>query len=889
MKGKKLISLLCAAAMTTSAFASMAVTASAAETVLWSDTFDGYENSVTHQTNPDAVGSVLLDGTSTARSQYEGIDGITLYTANRADDSSYFQLTEDNGVGKALTTNVSRFANNKRGASVVFKEEYRPTSTSDLVLAFKVKAVNEKGTTFDTAMVLNDDNSQEINFESLGVTLGEWTRIKLVITSAGTSIYIGDSTTAAETLTANTLSSINFNGLVNGVDDTSSSGAQKSPSHPFGYPAISLDDVVVYTTDAGNGLASTVPPAETHGEAEVTYETVPVATAPEGFGLVAKDDFNSATPDRLIYIETDAESVYSNFKTVTLRIGPAADAQGTTKWEIIGNPKTDPELGEKYLKAFSGPRSTANRGPKMEFKYGEIAERENVVAYFATRLHKNNDKPAEVIFSSDLVASESKGDIASPLAMITTDDAAESGVYACANPLTKVADGGTNVLEVSDNTWVLVKIDAYRSEGKTAGAKISVTIDGEEHYIFGSADAYADMKDNLKKGINTLPFVSFRSGNDTTYGVSNTTNDIDNIAVYSSNIEPVEFHSVKVEQDTTNLQKITVTSTDEGDESFDGVLIHAAYNTANQLVGIKTYDLTESKTITKAGTEIEIPAEDTVHTGDKIMVWNSVDGMLPYGLLTVEAGAAQPTLEPTEAPTATPTLEPTATPTLEPTATPTLEPTATPTQEPVADPTATPTTGPVVPTTYAITSAPATNGSFVINGANNGSAAAGAMITVVPNADSGYELDTITVTPTNTESETTVPVSAVGTFTMPAEAVTVTVTFKAETVVPTTYTVTLAAGEGGSFAEGAKTSFTVNENGTLASETITEPTKEGYTFAGWVKGTDVAITTEALKAVQITGDVTYTATYTENGPAEGIYEYSYQANGVTIPLFVLVK
>ena len=42
MKSKKLISLLCAAAMTASSFASLAVTASAADTVLYSNNFNGY-------------------------------------------------------------------------------------------------------------------------------------------------------------------------------------------------------------------------------------------------------------------------------------------------------------------------------------------------------------------------------------------------------------------------------------------------------------------------------------------------------------------------------------------------------------------------------------------------------------------------------------------------------------------------------------------------------------------------------------------------------------------------------------------------------------------------------------------------------------------------------
>ena len=44
MKSKKLISLLCAAAMSASAFAGLTVTASAADSVLYSNNFNGFEN-----------------------------------------------------------------------------------------------------------------------------------------------------------------------------------------------------------------------------------------------------------------------------------------------------------------------------------------------------------------------------------------------------------------------------------------------------------------------------------------------------------------------------------------------------------------------------------------------------------------------------------------------------------------------------------------------------------------------------------------------------------------------------------------------------------------------------------------------------------------------------
>lgn len=635
MKSKRLISLLCAITMTVSAFTGLVMphAGAADDNVLWSDTFDGYENEVTyfHTDEGQTLGydnKVLVDGTQTARNTYKMIKNAVLYTTDRADDSSYFQMTDDADGGKALTTQVSRFSNATRGAKIEFNKDgkpttYSPTADKDLVLAFKVKAENAAGTPFDTAITLNNDISQEIDFvQDLGMTLGEWAEVKAVITTSGTKVYVNGGTAEAMSLTAKSLSTIDFNGLENGVNDTSSSGAKKSSSHPFGYPTISLDDVVVYTANAGDGVSSAVPDAETHQPGEIDYEVVPAGEAPEGLHLVGADNFNDTTTGRLIYIGTDGETVYDSLNTVRLRIGPATDAQGTTKWEIYGNTNTDPKLGtEKFLSAANGPRSTTNRGPKMEFKKGEIAERENVVAQFATKLHAGANGPAEVIFSGDFVASEKKGNIASPAAMITTDAEAASGVYACDNPLEK---GGANVLEAPDNTWMLVTIEATRAKDKMVTAKISVDIDGTKTYIFGSETEYAELKNSSKSGISTLPFISFRSGNDNDFGVSNSTNDIDNIAVYSS-VEPekAEKHSVTIDYDDTTKTALVET---EETEAFDAVLLHAMYE-EGVLISVKSYPLTGIV----SGTPARQPLEPEASKGDKLMVWGSRESMVPYG------------------------------------------------------------------------------------------------------------------------------------------------------------------------------------------------------------------------------------------------------------------
>lgn len=613
--------------MTVSVAAGLITTAGAAETVLWSDTFNGYTNTVTHTTNPDTVGLVLVDGTSTAANEYGGIEGITLYTTNRADDSSYFQMTEDANGGKALTTNISRFSNAGRGAKIAFNETYKPAAGSDLVLAFKVKVSNTEGTTFDNAIQLNDDNNEVIFLtDDFDINYDEWADVKIVITPDGTTVYVGDK---SETLSVTELSSIKLNGLVGGISDDSSNGAQKASSHPFGYPTISLDDMVVYTSD--NGAASTVPPAEDKGEIEVKYEVVPVPDVPEGLGLIAEDNINDVSGDstkggRLVFINTTEEdATYSDLNTVILSCGTDSSTHAETKWSAITNGKTDPALGtNKYLEAQSNVKSAAGRGPKMEFKKGEIEERENVVAQFAARLHANGGNPAEIIFNGDLVYGD-KGNVNAPLAMITTDATADSEVYACSNPLEQ---GGANVLQVNDNEWFTVKIDAYRAEGKAATGKISVTTaDGATTYILGSEDEYATMNDNTKSGIKTLPFISFRSGNSADYygdgSGSNTTNDIDNIAVYSSNsdikptLEPLP--NVTFEADAAS-KKATLTA----DKDFAVVVIQACYNADGTLKSVpvlKTVGL-------KAGVAQSVDLAEVDGTS-KVMVWDNTKNLRP--------------------------------------------------------------------------------------------------------------------------------------------------------------------------------------------------------------------------------------------------------------------
>ncbi|MBQ3462277.1 MAG: hypothetical protein IJH36_04065 [Clostridia bacterium] len=854
MKSKKLISFLCALAMTVSSFAGLAVTASAATTddILWSDTFNSYDLSgISYGT---WLNNKLVSGEGSGSKTYSGIDGIVLYTGTKpeGDDSTYWALGSDTEGDNYLVTSTGRFTTVNRGAKMLFGSlddddnlvatEFAATTEKDVVLNLKVKgkAAWESANTYDNAFtIVGKDGTNEVetlfDMTTLGLDLDTWYNVKAVVTTAGTSIYVNNGTEPVATSTAKSITGLKFSVYINGAQGASGQEYRNSGNaeagtvagNGMGYPSYNLDDIVVFNADAGTGATTEVPAAQTHGAAVVTYETVPAGEAPSGLGLVASDDFNSMNSARLVFINTtEADSTYTDLDSVDIFCGTDSSTHSETKWSVTQNAKTDPSLGtEKYLEAASNVKSAANRGPKFYFKRDgailEVAEREKVVAQFAAKLHNNGDQPAEILFSGDLVASESKGNINSPLALITTDADAASAAYSCDNPLTK---NGDNVIEVANNTWVLVEIEAYRSEGKTTGAKIKVTTytDGEANdpvYILGSASSYGDIKDSTKSGVNNLPYVSFRSGNSTDYygdgSGSNTTNDIDNIAIYSSTVDPaatptptpVPKHDVEI---TNDGQNVTIESQDDATTKFDGVLIHVHYDSVtNALESIKSYPAKNIGKTTDAVT-VAVPAGDTIYTGDKLMVWNSLEGMVPYGVYTVQSGetpAVKYAITATNPENGTYTVQVDGVNAASAEEDDEVTITATPAQgyeldtitvkdADNADVTVTAgkftmpakavtvtVTFKALPTPKAITKAAATNGSFTVKaaGAEVESALADTVITVTPTADQDYKVGTVTVAPTDSSVNLAVPVTknndGTYTFTMPDVAVTVTVTF----------------------------------------------------------------------------------------------------------------
>jgi len=195
MNSKKILALLCATAMASSTLVPVMAGAETAElsdaTVLWSDTFDAYENDPEQKTG--GFGGPALVVAKKARDSYAAIDGVTLFTTNRDDDSSYFiteAFSDEDATDLVLTTNASRFSTAGRGAYIAFDEAYAPTSSESLVLSTKVKIV-ETDHTYAPAFAIGD---VVISNTLMGVESGAWVDLKVALKPDGTYEVLADGT-----------------------------------------------------------------------------------------------------------------------------------------------------------------------------------------------------------------------------------------------------------------------------------------------------------------------------------------------------------------------------------------------------------------------------------------------------------------------------------------------------------------------------------------------------------------------------------------------------------------------------------------------------------------------------------------------------------------------
>ena len=690
MKSKKLISLLCAAAMSASAFAGLTVTASAADSVLYSNNFNGFENNkmlVVARPSGD-MPSTWIDAANGGNELFKALvneqtpNEYTFTDADKAtvlvkagetnpDDTAivYAYAKADDADDTYISLPKSRFSN-KTGGMKLDLSSLKAADGEDLVVSFKAMlsaATDGETATFNVGSATGTPSLAATDLEA-----GTWGDVRLVVTSAGAAtLYVNDEQKSTGTVDLS-------DGLTFWVDQYSG-GTKKSDGI---YARVNIDDLVVMSAAAGTGATVTVPaakdPEDTTGPVVEQKQAAPSLIAPSSVTPVVNQKFdkavniNSQTGD-------DGDTSIDGLKVV---LGNVDDS-------VTGVSTSDYAKGDKVLKMTGGTKSTAGRGPVVSaVDTLPLSDDNSSVMTFAVNLGTTSSTGAGRLYilqSSRQAGSDNLGEYNAVMAALATDD------YSYSNGDTSVA-----INNLDADTWykvaIVVSSDKYRVWVAKADEDWSTSAQVQNDHV-GQGES------NLT--VTELPMLAVTSSTATksdgtaASNLTYSTVRIDNMLTYSGTASeprrllptseaaptpaPIPAKVTMSVDETANA--VTLTS----DKDTDAVLVQASYRTDKTLDSVKKV----VKVTLTAGTPYTVPATDldAFTTNDKIMVWDSLKTMTPLAsAYTIKNGAAQatakpaPTAEPTEAPaeTVAPTAEPTEAPaeTVAPTDTP--APTATP-------------------------------------------------------------------------------------------------------------------------------------------------------------------------------------------------------------------
>ena len=710
MKSKKLISLLCAAAMSASAFAGLTVTASAADSVLYSNNFNGFENNkmlVVARPSGD-MPSTWIDAANGGNELFKALvneqtpNEYTFTDADKAtvlvkagetnpDDTAivYAYAKADDADDTYISLPKSRFSN-KTGGMKLDLSSLKAADGEDMVVSFKAMlsaATDGETATFNVGSATGTPSLAATDLEA-----GTWGDVRLVVTSAGAAtLYVNDEQKSTGTVALS-------EGLTFWVDQYSS-GTKKSDGI---YARVNIDDLVVMSAAAGTGATVTVPaakdPEDTTGPVVEQKQAAPSLIAPSSVTPVVNQKFdkavniNSQTGD-------DGDTSIDGLKVV---LGNVDDS-------VTGVSTSDYAKGDKVLKMTGGTKSTAGRGPVVSaVDTLPLSDDNSSVMTFAVNLGTTSSTGAGRLYilqSSRQAGSDNLGEYNAVMAALATDD------YSYSNGDTSVA-----INNLDADTWykvaIVVSSDKYRVWVAKADEDWSTSAQVQNDHV-GQGES------NLK--VTELPILAVTSSTATksdgtvASNLTYSTVRIDNMLTYSGTASeprrllptseaaptpaPIPAKVTMSVDETANT--VTLTS----DKDTNAVLVQASYRTDNTLDSVKKV----VNVALTAGTAYTVPATDldAFTTNDKIMVWDSLKTMTPLAsAYTIKNGAAQatakpaPTAEPTEAPaeTVAPTAEPTEAPAT--TAAPTVEPTEAPAETAAPTDTPAPTATPVP--TYAV-------------------------------------------------------------------------------------------------------------------------------------------------------------------------------------------
>lgn len=681
MKSKKLISLLCAAAMSASAFAGLTVTASAATPVY---TFDGSDitgfsgNGTLAQVSDDKgeYFSIKANGSSTysatltlpADAQLTSADGYTIeYDA---------RLHKSNGMGRYGRYTQVAFIDSSNAAKdsrdygpygALFSGGNSSTETGQGYTAGVASSLSARYQLDGT--IVNDPGTETLaadNTSVTGIADDMWVRVQTYVKGDVAKVTVID---------------VNNNKIVDGVDyinsatklDTIYVTAGRGDDSVTGPGEVCLDNIKIYSGEAEtlttDGLRGVVAAATPIPEPETVSGSAQTLAAPASVTDAYTADFNNATVGTVASIETEDQDAKTVVDGMKVKVGSRSTGADTKTYAAIAKVAT----GDNALKLAANQFSTNGRGPVVTLDdTKEISSGETAIMGFTTYLSaaKGTDEGGlpRLFLIDNTTNIDGNGCARDILAVITTEDA--SGYTNGDTPIgIQVTEGWhTVVVAVSEGTY-RVFIDGKYKDGE---GKLSPAVKGTK---VGSGSTSAQ--------VTHLP----------SFAVENTKSDsgtayskalIDNVVAYKitdtldAKYLPTETAAptpapipAKV---TMSVDEKANTVTLTSDKDTNAVLVQASYRTDNTLDSVKKV----VKVALTAGTAYTVPATDldAFTTNDKIMVWDSLKTMTPLAsAYTIKNGAAQatakpaPTAEPTEAPAET--VAPTDTPAPTATAVPT--------------------------------------------------------------------------------------------------------------------------------------------------------------------------------------------------------------------------
>ena len=712
MKSKKLISLLCAAAMSASAFAGLTVTASAATPVY---TFDGSDitgfsgNGTLAQVSDDKgeYFSIKANGSSTysatltlpADAQLTSADGYTIeYDA---------RLHKSNGMGRYGRYTQVAFIDSSNAAKdsrdygpygALFSGGNSSTETGQGYTAGVASSLSARYQLDGT--IVNDPGTETLaadNTSVTGIADDMWVRVQTYVKGDVAKVTVID---------------VNNNKIVDGVDyinsatklDTIYVTAGRGDDSVTGPGEVCLDNIKIYSGEAEtlttDGLRGVVAAATPIPEPETVSGSAQTLAAPASVTDAYTADFNNATVGTVASIETEDQDAKTVVDGMKVKVGSRKDTADTKTYAAIAKVA----VGDNALKLAANQFSTNGRGPVVTLDdTKEISSGETAIMGFTTYLSaaKGTDEGGlpRLFLIDNTTNIDGNGCARDILAVITTEDA--SGYTNGDTPIgIQVTEGWhTVVVAVSEGTY-RVFIDGKYKDGE---GKLSPAVKGTK---VGSGSTSAQVThlpsfavENTKSDSGTA-YSKALIDNVVAYKITDTL-DAKYLPTETAAPTPAPIPAKVTMSVDENANTVTLTS----DKDTDAVLVQASYRTDNTLDSVKKV----VNVALTAGTAYTVPATDldAFTTNDKIMVWDSLKTMTPLAsAYTIKNGAAQatakpaPTAEPTEAPaeTVAPTTEPTEAPAE--TGAPTVEPTEAPAE--TAAPTDTPAPTATAVPTYAV-------------------------------------------------------------------------------------------------------------------------------------------------------------------------------------------